>query len=105
MQDSEGYTPLMNACQEGDLAMVTLLLEYNADTQMKDEKGSSTIYRFLPRSSISVFIRIATIIDVGNVFIVSFNETLQCLAMIYVYQFIIIMISIITFVVLKQGKY
>ena len=40
VQDSEGYTPLMNACQEGDLAMVTLLLEYNADTQMKDEKGS-----------------------------------------------------------------
>lgn len=32
-------TPLMHACQDGSVALVKLLLEYNADTSHKDSKG------------------------------------------------------------------
>ena len=39
--DDEGKTPLMLASHEGQTDLVQLMLNHNADTQLKDTKGAS----------------------------------------------------------------
>lgn len=38
-QDSRGYTPLMLACEKGNLELASLLIENEADTNLKEANG------------------------------------------------------------------
>ncbi len=45
VQDEEGYTPLMNAITEGEIKVVKILLEHNADvTKIKDNSGRNAFF-------------------------------------------------------------
>ena len=45
VQDEEGYTPLMNAITEGEIEVVKILLEHNADvTKIKDNSGRNAFF-------------------------------------------------------------
>ena len=39
-QDDDGRTPIMHACQEGQVSSVKLLLQYQANINLKDAKGT-----------------------------------------------------------------
>ena len=45
VQDEEGYTPLMNAITEGEIEIVKILLEHNADViKIKDNSGRNAFF-------------------------------------------------------------
>ena len=44
IKDRRGITPLMTACERGNMALITLLLEYGGDLYLRDFQGRNSLY-------------------------------------------------------------